>query len=987
MNGRRVMGGLLAAALLLGVAPTAPAEKLDATRWRVTDEATGGKITELTDNRLDTHWTASGSQGVLIDLGRPTVLHRLYLTPGTGVTNSYRQLTVTFMAELAGSGTAVTCHFMTPTGELWKVPAQRQALRAGGINDLLPFDKPEADLRFNPRVARYLRIEGATPLAEVMAFGSADKAAFDKDAAVVVASNAPAILRVAAEDLRYYIGELIGRPLPVVAPGQEDGYPGTIYRIVDLAPLATNYAMLAANTAAGKIPNAPAQHPVTNHCWRGVEGGGGGWYGPDFPDQVKVEKQGREVIFKAWPYKNVACSVWEFLRQQGVVWAASEDHAEFVPALKSVDLSHLPMQTRPSAQWRVGGCESDWFSHGPVYWNVFYTDDTLFSARNGGALGRIFPGLGSEVPSMPQLQPRPDKEFDAEHKKAGGFGGYPETLQGVVPPAVLEAHPDWCGMNPDGKRLPHSKGGPATFCLTNPDLIQFVADKAIYGSGSQTAGDLMVNLIPVDGATFCQCERCLELSKPFERPNMAYCAGDQVMSGPYYYFFTEVAKRVKAQRPNLVIGALAYSDYTPVPTRIAQFPDNTTVQVCIYGQRNLPLTSPANAATRAYLEAWPSRGVPMSHWDYLLIHAEWRTLTMPAPMVTAIVDREQYLARLGMLNGLTQSDKGSTLHNPWNFYAFARMKWDVSQTAGKILDEFFTAYYQEAKTPMLAYYKAMEDYLIKNSVSLEDFAYDLGPNPAMFTPELIATLRAELKKAKAAAGTYYVKARVDRAAQDLEWAIPAASRRSMDKAVALQHGKKEYVCRRCTGAIAVDGNLDDAGWKGVPAANGFVQPKTFAPAPASEQTEFRMTWDDTALYVAVRCANTNAANLKPSDNVWGMDHIEFFIVPGTNYTSGYYQAALSAAGKVWGPQHFMGDYMWGKDLTALPAYEAAAHRGEGEWTCEFAVPFKTLKEGAPKAGDSWRVNVVRGGSSWSRLPIGNWHLYRDFDLITFAGAQ
>ena len=324
MNGRRVMGGLLAAALLLGVAPTAPAEKLDATRWRVTDEATGGKITELTDNRLDTHWTASGSQGVLIDLGRPTVLHRLYLTPGTGVTNSYRQLTVTFMAELAGSGTAVTCHFMTPTGELWKVPAQRQALRAGGINDLLPFDKPEADLRFNPRVARYLRIEGATPLAEVMAFGSADKAAFDKDAAVVVASNAPAILRVAAEDLRYYIGELIGRPLPVVAPGQEDGYPGTIYRIVDLAPLATNYAMLAANTAAGKIPNAPAQHPVTNHCWRGVEGGGGGWYGPDFPDQVNVEKQGREVIFKAWPYKNVACSVWEFLRQQGVVWAAPE---------------------------------------------------------------------------------------------------------------------------------------------------------------------------------------------------------------------------------------------------------------------------------------------------------------------------------------------------------------------------------------------------------------------------------------------------------------------------------------------------------------------------------------------------------------------------------------------------------------------------------------------------------------------------------------
>ena len=142
------------------------------------------------------------------------------------------------------------------------------------------------------------------------------------------------------------------------------------------------------------------------------------------------------------------------------------------------------------------------------------------------------------------------------------------------------------------------------------------------------------------------------------------------------------------------------------------------------------------------------------------------------------------------------------------------------------------------------------------------------------------------------------------------------------------------------------------------------------PVAADEQTEFKMTWDDTALYVAVRCANTNAANLKPASDAWGMDHIEFFIVPGSGYTSGYYQAAVSAAGKVWGPQHFLGDYMWGKDPVAFPAYEVAAHCGDKEWTCEFVVPFKALKEGAPKAGDSWRVNVVRGASSWSRLPIG-----------------
>ena len=154
MNGPQGLGALLTAALLLGVATTAPAEKLDAARWRVTDEATGRKVTEVTDNRIDTRWTASGAQGLLIDLGQPTALHRLYLAPGGGVTNSYRQLTVTFMSETDGSGKATACRFTTPTCEPWKISAQRQALRAGGSDDFLPSDKPEADLRFNPIVAR-----------------------------------------------------------------------------------------------------------------------------------------------------------------------------------------------------------------------------------------------------------------------------------------------------------------------------------------------------------------------------------------------------------------------------------------------------------------------------------------------------------------------------------------------------------------------------------------------------------------------------------------------------------------------------------------------------------------------------------------------------------------------------------------------------------------------------------------------------------------
>ena len=116
-------------------------------------------------------------------------------------------------------------------------------------------------------------------------------------------------------------------------------------------------------------------------------------------------------------------------------------------------------------------------------------------------------------------------------------------------------------------------------------------------------------------------------------------------------------------------------------------------------------------------------------------------------------------------------------------------------------------------------------------------------------------------------------------------------------------------------------------------------------------------------------------------------YFEFFLVPESNYTATYYQAAFSAAGKVWGPKRFF-NVMWGRDEEEIPPFAAAVTRQEAAWTCEFAVPFAALKIAAPRPGQSWRMNLVRGGrppSSWSKLPIAMWHLHRDFDLITFAG--
>ena len=75
---------------------------------------------------------------------------------------------------------------------------------------------------------------------------------------------------------------------------------------------------MVANIKAGKLPNGSAGSEFVAYSW----GPGFGRNGLKLPDGVSVERDGREALFKAWPYRNVTYSAWEFLRRQGVIWSA-----------------------------------------------------------------------------------------------------------------------------------------------------------------------------------------------------------------------------------------------------------------------------------------------------------------------------------------------------------------------------------------------------------------------------------------------------------------------------------------------------------------------------------------------------------------------------------------------------------------------------------------------------------------------------------------
>ncbi len=113
----------------------------------------------------------------------------------------------------------------------------------------------------------------ATPAAwnvgKVEVYGFTGPQALRKENAVVLERDAAPPLALAANDLSYYLGELSGQPHPVIAPEEAAQYPGTLYRIVNLKPLAPTYEEMEANQQAGKFPTESMSSAMAAKCSSG----------------------------------------------------------------------------------------------------------------------------------------------------------------------------------------------------------------------------------------------------------------------------------------------------------------------------------------------------------------------------------------------------------------------------------------------------------------------------------------------------------------------------------------------------------------------------------------------------------------------------------------------------------------------------------------------------------------------------------------------
>lgn len=187
--------------------------------------------------------------------------------------------------------------------------------------------------------------------------------------------------------------------------------------------------------------------------------------------------------------------------------------------------------------------------------------------------------------------------------------------------------------------------------------------------------------------------------------------------------------------------------------------------------------------------------------------------------------------------------------------------------------------------------------------------------------------------------------------------------------------------------LRVDGVLDEPDWARAEPASGFRQVDPDQGAPASQDTEVRLLFDERHLYVGARCRDAagrpgaRVQDLRRDFDFFANDLFGLTLDPyGDGRTAIAFQ--VNPAGAQRDLQVF-DDQFYDREWDA--AWDVRTRQSDDGWTVEMAIPWATLRY--PRgAAQSWGLNFVRvlrrlnESTGWSPWPRA-YSTYR----MTYAG--
>ena len=174
------------------------------------------------------------------------------------------------------------------------------------------------------------------------------------------------------------------------------------------------------------------------------------------------------------------------------------------------------------------------------------------------------------------------------------------------------------------------------------------------------------------------------------------------------------------------------------------------------------------------------------------------------------------------------------------------------------------------------------------------------------------------------------------------------------------HGQKTITAVRTELPVTVDGSLDEPAWQAARISLGFVQKDPREGEPSSEQTEFRVLYTATTLYIGVVCYDSNVEGILASERRRDSamenddklsivldtfhDHRNAFLFR-TNPLGAQYDALITDEGNSVNENW---DEKW----------DVASQISPAGWTAEFAIPFESLRM-SEEDSQGWGLDLER----------------------------
>ena len=385
-------------------------------------------------------------------------------------------------------------------------------------------------------------------------------------------------------------------------------------------------------------------------------------------------------------------AIYELLDQLGCRWYLPSEMGEVIPSTKTIRLKDVDTSQVPATVSRL----------------IWYADEAFKRRNRQGGLS-LSAGHALEVHSGDQY-------------------GYLTKQQ-------LEANPDWNAMI-GGKRSLNGR-----FCWGNPEVSTAVADSIIARLDKNYTPT--ISLSPEDGATFCECP----LDKALDAGDWDPTMNQVSITDRYVNFANRIAERVTKKHPNVLLGFLAYVQYTRPPVREKVHPNLVPeIAPITYCRAHSMLDKcTSRQIIRPIVEGWGKASRSVAYYNYMFQLAE---VAVPYPMMKQMSDELPiiYANNLKFWQPETMPNFESVLPG---FYLSIRKSYYPQVKPAEVFNEFFTRFYGGAAVPMRRYWETMDNAWTQ----VPEHAGSGFGHMRRFTPAYMQPARAAINEALAAAKT------------------------------------------------------------------------------------------------------------------------------------------------------------------------------------------------------------------------------------------